>query len=961
MATTIQTIELPKKARALDTSGNNNHGQIYSGRGLEFDGVSDYLDTDFAFSPTNHTVAFWIKLDDTAAVAQIFDARQTTDQGIWIKNNASEQIVYYCDTDTVTSTYGYIDTWIRVVCTYDGTTQKLYINGVLDVSEAGTMDRTTTNNAIIGQRFDAGSNSLAGKMSDFQAWNATWTAADVTYDYLNPESLALNNSGTSLTNSNLKLWYPMQDGHRGQQSYILDGANTGIVSATVDHDFSTDTTSEWATADDSVDDDRGAISYVADGFLRVTYTGTSGAVLNKASALISGKNYKITFRAKGTHDAIFASVGNNNDIGYAVSNPTLTTDWQDYEFYIAATQTILRLYQSGTPDVNQTLDIDNILVQPINDKNHATTVFYGDEMVLGDDLDFDTIDKWTGSGATLSSENDGGSHTSVLKILTTSGDLNDRAELAQSNLDTTTVAGRSYRCTFDYRYVQNTSMSTNGGISIGNTLTSDVVYTNTSWTAYDTTFVAADNSTAIRIYANISSGASGNILYVDNFSIKEIGTASGWTDADQQLHIPQTALQSYNELAWFDGEDDYVECGDYSNPDLAVTGWSVSAWFNSNHSNSDESYGAIVSKYHGNAGFFMRIQKSTNEIVLNIGNGGTASIYNNSVFTVTEGLWYHIVLTYSGTTTELANVYINGENVLSDQGITSGSSPAYAIPSKQFHIGGNYSGGSESFAGSITEVSTYSDVLTQAEVNDLYNDGKAKSALEADGSGGLSAYWRNNGLSTWTDLKGSNDGTVTCDETILIPAGVDATRDNQGFIMNRQKDTSTLNLDGKSYATVLSVPSFDEEANISISCWIKSYQPTTGNNYIVSLPESSSGTNGADIRINSTTITFDLHTHSDDAGTNVQSTLTKGEWVHITVTYDGTTARIYKNGVAGDTHAVTVGDGIKHASGDIEIGRFGTYGAEATGFIDGVLVYNTALSQPQIERNYNATKGSHRN
>ena len=40
MATTIQNIELPKKPRARDTSGNNNHGKIYSGRGLEFDGGS---------------------------------------------------------------------------------------------------------------------------------------------------------------------------------------------------------------------------------------------------------------------------------------------------------------------------------------------------------------------------------------------------------------------------------------------------------------------------------------------------------------------------------------------------------------------------------------------------------------------------------------------------------------------------------------------------------------------------------------------------------------------------------------------------------------------------------------------------------------------------------------------------------------------------------------------------------
>ena len=45
MAATIQNIEFPTKPRALDSSGNNNHGKIYSGRALEFDGVTDYLET----------------------------------------------------------------------------------------------------------------------------------------------------------------------------------------------------------------------------------------------------------------------------------------------------------------------------------------------------------------------------------------------------------------------------------------------------------------------------------------------------------------------------------------------------------------------------------------------------------------------------------------------------------------------------------------------------------------------------------------------------------------------------------------------------------------------------------------------------------------------------------------------------------------------------------------------------
>ena len=51
MAATIQTIEKPTRARGLDTSGNNNHAQIYSGRALEFDGVADYLSVSGSATP----------------------------------------------------------------------------------------------------------------------------------------------------------------------------------------------------------------------------------------------------------------------------------------------------------------------------------------------------------------------------------------------------------------------------------------------------------------------------------------------------------------------------------------------------------------------------------------------------------------------------------------------------------------------------------------------------------------------------------------------------------------------------------------------------------------------------------------------------------------------------------------------------------------------------------------------
>ena len=74
MAATIQTIETPKRWRAWDTSGNNNHGQIYSGRALEFDGVSDYLTVGDSTSlqlTSGATFSAWINTNTVAKDTKI--------------------------------------------------------------------------------------------------------------------------------------------------------------------------------------------------------------------------------------------------------------------------------------------------------------------------------------------------------------------------------------------------------------------------------------------------------------------------------------------------------------------------------------------------------------------------------------------------------------------------------------------------------------------------------------------------------------------------------------------------------------------------------------------------------------------------------------------------------------------------------------------------------------------------
>ena len=132
MAATIQNIEFPTKPRALDTSGNNNHGQIYSGRALEFDGVTDYL--DIPSSSTSHTwwredvgkyntTACWIHINThaNAAVWVTDNDSQGSRLGLIIKNDGTISFTTwngsgYTHVSPTNAEKLNLNTWYRIVC-----------------------------------------------------------------------------------------------------------------------------------------------------------------------------------------------------------------------------------------------------------------------------------------------------------------------------------------------------------------------------------------------------------------------------------------------------------------------------------------------------------------------------------------------------------------------------------------------------------------------------------------------------------------------------------------------------------------------------------------------------------------------------------------------------------------------------------------------------------------------------
>jgi hypothetical protein len=126
-----------------------------------------------------------------------------------------------------------------------------------------------------------------------------------------------------------------------------------------------------------------ATKSLENGFMRLTYDIANGSALFKGTLVQSGKSYKVTFRAKGTANSNFNSIGDNVNIPsnpqYVV--PTLTNDWQNYEFYVPVSSTVFRIYLASA-QIGDTLDITNISVKEVGQNwSFGTGWYIGENLV----------------------------------------------------------------------------------------------------------------------------------------------------------------------------------------------------------------------------------------------------------------------------------------------------------------------------------------------------------------------------------------------------------------------------------------------------------------------------------------------------------------------------------------------------------------------------------------------------
>ena len=201
-----------------DKSGNNNVGELFTGKALEFDGQNDTVNIDFT-TPIKSAV-FWVKPLDTGLENIMWfggafaGSKYIRSNGNVIQTGGLSSVSVYVDGVQTTSVP--LNQWSRVVVNFASVTPSQL-------------------------KFGYAFNSYGYiQLSNVQFYDENLSTDDISFDYANPNKLAIDNPSTSLNVTNLKAYWALSEGD-GLVAY--DSGTNLEEEEVVNGDFATD--SDW--------------------------------------------------------------------------------------------------------------------------------------------------------------------------------------------------------------------------------------------------------------------------------------------------------------------------------------------------------------------------------------------------------------------------------------------------------------------------------------------------------------------------------------------------------------------------------------------------------------------------------------------------------------------------------------------------------------------------------------------
>ena len=388
----------------------------------------------------------------------------------------------------------------------------------------------------------------------------------------------------------------------------------------------------------------------------------------------------------------------------------------------------------------------------------------------------------------------------------------------------------------------------------------------------------------------------------------------------------------------FDGSDDYVDAGNNSSLAMGSNNFTFEGWVNTAQSGQ----AALIGGDAGAAGLYLYSR------VLRITKIGVADGPWSNWEKIPDNVWTHIAVVFdSSATTNNVKYYFNG--VLDSTGTFDTDFNANA---KSKYIG-CWQPGTYQLKSLIDEVRIYNRALSQSEITDLYRAGAARLKVNTPESGyltsGLVGMWSFDGSATnWTsategttnDLSGNNNtGTMTNMSRSSSPVpGISG---------------QALSFDGvDDYVNVGASPALNLISAVTVSLWFKAdtfapgTNPDWGDRYFGKGRDADQGSYTIDAFVGGISFMRVGAGESDRHWASKSFSPSTGVWYHVVGVDNGTSLKLYINGIESASNTDTFTRYYVSVSGRIGMALDDRFAADA--IIDEVRIYNRALSQSEI-------------
>lgn len=880
------------------------------GGALDFDN-DDYVSNDWTdFSLVNQTIEFWMNVDNiNTSYRDILGTTNNSDTNRFHLSSTNNRIMWYNFLNSGSHVdSGFIPTagqWYHVAGTYDGTTAKVYINGVLKASTNATI----TSYSATGLWVAGTTEDYDGKIDEVKIYDYARTPKQIMED--------------------------MNAGHPSGGSPVA----SQILYWKFDEGYGT------TTSDSSGHNYTGTFSCMDSGCLIPTWN--NNGKFNKAIYFYSPSS---------TRSYVTTSTGNPINISSTVGSKMTWTLWINPDSSQNGGGWLLR---NGTGvDENYGLDlgspsggyykvdftgydtsfrsiITTNYIVPAKQWSHLSVVYsQGQWIKVYVNGVFKEQVTWPYSATVQASSsfNIGGHPGSsgqrfnglIDEVKVYNDELTSDEILLDYNRGSAMVLG---------------TMSDTSGLTGGSVASSSA----------NAQYCVPGDTSVCSAPVGEWNFEEGTGQYVNDANNSNQGTWSNGTG------VGNWVSGKIGKAGSFNGNSDYVNTGNGSSLDLGASGGAgtIEVWFKTtkltreafvfhvNPSSPWQGYGFAISQNTG-----------TRKLAFWSSNGAGSWVDADSKI-VTDGVWHHGVVTFSGTS---CTFYVDGQ-----YDGTKTISPVGSY-STNFQIGLT-NGYTDYFNGLIDQVRVFNYARTPAQIAWDYNRGGPVGHWKLDECQGLNV----------NDSSGNgNTGTITIGATVpQSTAGTctDGLSTSAWYNGRTGKYNSSLNFDGvDDYVNATYSTSYDvTTSGTTYSLWLKPGETLTANipgteKYRVFVSSyNCTGNKGLNIGYDGTANgRLYAAVNASTIVTSTAQTLNTSTWYHVVyVLYaNSTSSKIYLNGV----NITNSGSSVSFIATDLNlnIGRQASNGCSSNyrytnGSLDDVKILNYPLTPTQIKQLYNSS------